>query len=66
MAVVNSKLLSNYIHWRQMITDNLRCELCQEGEEMNLHVVRDCPKEKKVWLHFIPPNFINSSLPLKD
>lgn len=44
------------------------CHLCQEQEETNLHLVRDCQESKKIWNFFVPPQLQPKfySLPLRD
>lgn len=41
----------------QQIAESPRCAPCDDPEETNFHAIRDCPKAKKVWAHFIPPDF---------
>lgn len=55
----HGKLLSYFNRWRRSMASSPRSTLCLEEEETNLHAVRDCPKTRKVWLHFIKPNLLH-------
>lgn len=41
-----------------------KLSLCQEIEETNLHVVRDCIEAKRIWAHLIPLDIFQKFFPL--
>lgn len=64
----HGKLLSNFSHWKRRIADSPESNMCIESEKTNLHTVRDCSEAKNVWLHLIPPCFVQKlfSLLIKE
>lgn len=47
----HDRLLTRTLRVRHMIDSNI-CGCCQSGIENSIHILRDCPKAKKVWEHF--------------
>lgn len=60
--VVHDRILTNYARWRRRIAESSGCGICKDVFEDSLHVLRDCPEARLVWLHLGPPTFTQKIL----
>ena len=52
-TVAHNTIMTNEARWRRRISDNKWCGNCVTEVETLAHVLRDCPKARKVWEVFI-------------
>ncbi|KAL9236717.1 hypothetical protein vseg_011353 [Gypsophila vaccaria] len=66
--VLQDRILSNSNRLKRGLADNARCSACGHLEETTLHILRECPKAKRIWLmiHSSLPSSDSFSLPLED
>ena len=52
-TVAHNAVMTNELRWRRRITDNRYCCYCGNEVENLIHVLRDCPKAKRIWEGFV-------------
>uniref|UniRef100_A0A6N2N1I9 Reverse transcriptase zinc-binding domain-containing protein n=1 Tax=Salix viminalis TaxID=40686 RepID=A0A6N2N1I9_SALVM len=52
-TVAHNAVMTNELRWRRRITDNRYCCYCGNAVENLIHVLRDCPKARRVWEGFV-------------
>ncbi|KAF7834649.1 non-LTR retroelement reverse transcriptase-like [Senna tora] len=51
----HNKLLTNFERVKRCMIDSSICTRCNSGSEDSLHVLRDCPRVKGIWMHLVKP-----------
>lgn len=52
--LAHGNVLSNWSRWKRKLAINPSCTRCEDAIEDSIHAVRDCPKSRVVWQHFVP------------
>ncbi|KAE8687020.1 hypothetical protein F3Y22_tig00111027pilonHSYRG00770 [Hibiscus syriacus] len=48
------KIMTNYERRRRMLTNDCSCATCGAAMESVIHVLRDCPPSRNLWLRVVP------------
>ncbi|KAE8693912.1 hypothetical protein F3Y22_tig00110788pilonHSYRG00090 [Hibiscus syriacus] len=48
------KIMTNYERGRRMLTNDCSCATCGAALESVIHVLRDCPHSRNLWLRVVP------------
>lgn len=57
-TLAHDRLLTNQGSWRRRMTNSPACPRCSCAVEDALHMLRDCPPSKEVWVRTWPTAFI--------
>lgn len=53
--VTHRAIMTNMERKRRHLSENGGCQLCKNGEETILHVLRDCPTAAGLWVKLVSP-----------
>ncbi|XP_039066094.1 uncharacterized protein LOC120211665 [Hibiscus syriacus] len=54
------KIMTDYERGRRLLTNNYSCPTCGAATETVIHVLRDCPPSRHMWLHIVPQSACSS------